>query len=67
MPENQVVVYFDNQEHALLFTVAASSVMSAGEVSYSVDEGVRLGEEICKASRIKTEGIANIPSRTTPK
>jgi hypothetical protein len=67
MAATQVVVYFDKQEHALLFTVAASSVMSAGEVSFSVDEGVRVGEEICKATRIKTEGVANIPSRTAPK
>ena len=51
----------------MLFTVAASSVMSAGEVSYSVDEGFRLGEEIWKASRIKIEGVANIPPRTAPK
>ena len=67
MTANQVVVYFDRQEHALLFTLAASSVMSSGEVSYSVDESIRLGEEICKASRIKTESVANIPSRTAAK
>ena len=29
MAANQVVLYFDRQEDALLFTVAASSVMSA--------------------------------------
>jgi hypothetical protein len=28
MPMNQVVLYFDKQEDALLFTVAASSIMS---------------------------------------
>ena len=29
MSANQVVLYFDKQEDALLFTLAASSVMSA--------------------------------------
>ncbi|MFZ0799884.1 MAG: hypothetical protein WCA13_10915 [Terriglobales bacterium] len=29
MAANQVVLYFDKQEDALLFTLAASSVMSA--------------------------------------
>jgi len=55
------VVYFDKQEHALLFTLAASSLMSAGEANYSIDQGVKLGEEICNATRITTEGILNIP------
>ena len=57
---SQVVVYFDQQEHAVFFTLAASSVMSAGETSYSI-EGVRLGEQVCNATRIKTEGVRNIP------
>ena len=60
MAANQVVLYFDKQEDALLFTLAASSVMSAeGSVSRSKAAG-RVAEEICKASRITTEGALNI-------
>jgi hypothetical protein len=60
MAANQVVLYFDKQEDALLFTLAASSVMSAeGPVSSSKAAG-GVAEEICKASRIKTEGVLNI-------
>jgi hypothetical protein len=55
------VVYFDKEEHALLFTLAASSVMSAGEASYSNDEGIKLGDEICNATRITAEGVLNTP------
>jgi hypothetical protein len=55
------VVYFDKEEHALLFTLAASSVMSAGEASYSIDEGIKLGDEICNATRITAEGVLNTP------
>ena len=60
MAANQVVLYFDKQKDALLFTVAASSVMSAeGPVlsSYAV---VKVAEEMCKASRITAEGVLNI-------
>jgi hypothetical protein len=46
MAANQVVLYFDKQEDAVLFTLAASSV-------------VKVAEEICKASRITTEGVLN--------
>jgi len=61
------VVYFDKQENALPFTLAASSVMSPGDKSYRIDEGVKLAEEICNASRIKAEGLLNMPSRMAPK
>jgi hypothetical protein len=54
------VLYFDKQEDALLFTLAASSVMSAeGPVHRSVAV-VKVAEEICKASRITAEGVLNI-------
>ena len=60
MSANQVVIYFDKQEDALLFTVAASSVMSAeGSVDQS-DAVVKVAAEICKASRITAEGALNI-------
>jgi len=60
MAANQVVLYFDTQQDALLFTLAASSVMSADESVHSSKEAVRVAKEICKASRITTEGVLNI-------
>ncbi len=60
MAANQVVLYFDKQEDALLFTLAASSVMSAEGPAHSNNAAVRVAEEICKASRITTEGVLNI-------
>ena len=60
MAANQVVLYFDKQEDALLFTLAASSVMSAEGPVRSSDAAVKVAEEICKASRITTEGVLNV-------
>ena len=57
MAGNQVVLYFERPEDALLFTLAASSVMSA-EGSNS-KAAVKVAQEICKASRITTEGALN--------
>jgi hypothetical protein len=58
---NQVVLYFDTQEDALLFTLAASSVISAEEGPvHSSNAVVKVAEEICKASRITTEGVLNV-------
>jgi hypothetical protein len=60
MAANQVVLYFNTQQDALLFTLAASSVMSAeGQAPNSI-AAVRVAEEICKASRITTEGVLNV-------
>lgn len=59
MAANQVVLYFDKQEDALLFTLAASSVMSPDGSVHSSDAVVKVAEEICKASRITTEGVLN--------
>jgi hypothetical protein len=58
MAANQVVLYFDRQEDALLFTLAASSVMSAEGPVRSGHAAVKVAEEICKASRITTEGCS---------
>lgn len=56
MAASQVVLYFDKQEDALLFTLAASSVISDGSpVRYS-QALVKVGQEISKATRITTEG-----------
>ena len=59
MAANQVVLYFDKQEDAVLFTLAASSVMSAEGPMRGSDAMVKVAKEICKASRITTEGILN--------
>lgn len=57
MAASQVVLYFDKQEDALLFTLAASSVISADEPVRSNAALVKIAEEISKASRITTEGV----------
>jgi hypothetical protein len=54
------VLYFDEQEDALLFTLAASSAMSAEGPLHSGDAAVKVAEELCKASRITTEGVLNV-------
>jgi hypothetical protein len=60
MAENQVVLYFDEQQDALLFTLAASSVMSAEGPIQSSNAMVKVADEICKASRITAEGVLNV-------
>jgi hypothetical protein len=60
MAANQVVLYFDKQEDALLFTLAASSVMSAEGPVRSNQAVLKVAEEICKASRITTDGTLNV-------
>jgi len=59
MAANQVVLYFENQNDALRFTLAASSVISADDVQNN-DAVVRVAQEICKASRITTEGSVSV-------
>jgi hypothetical protein len=64
MAASQVVLYFDKQEDALLFTLAASSVMSADGAARTNEALAKIAAEICKASRIKTQGVlepANLP------
>jgi hypothetical protein len=60
MATNQVVLYFDKQEDALLFTVAASSVMSGEGTLSGRDAGLQMALEISNASRITTEDVLNI-------
>ena len=61
MAGNQVVLYFEQQEDALHFTLAAgSSVMSAEGPVHRSDAVVRVAEEIGKASRITTKGVLNV-------
>lgn len=59
MAASQVVLYFERQEDALLFTLAASSAMSAEGSSRATEAGVKMAQEVCKASRITTEGALN--------
>jgi hypothetical protein len=57
MAASQVVLYFDKQEDALLFTLAASSVMSEdGQFPRFHEALTKIAHEIRKASRITTEG-----------
>ena len=60
MAMNHVVLYFDKQEDALLFTVAASSIMSAEGMPPGRTAGDQMALEISKASRITTESVRNI-------
>ncbi len=60
MAANQVVLYFDKQEDAVLFTLAASSVMSAEGPVHSSVAAAKVAQEISKASRITTEGVLKI-------
>ena len=60
MAANQVVLYFDKQEDALLFTLAASSAMSAEGPLHSGAAALKVAAELCKASRITTEGVLNV-------
>lgn len=59
MAASQVVLYFDKQEDALLFTLAASSVISPDGPGRKDEALVKIANEICKASRITTEGVLN--------
>ena len=60
MATKQVVLYFEKPEGALLFTLAASSVMSTEESIHSSKAAVRVAEGLCKANRITTQGALNI-------
>jgi len=57
MAASQVVLYFDRQEDALHFTLAASSVISAEGPTRAKEAVARIAKEISKACRITTEGV----------
>lgn len=59
MAASQVVLYFEKQEDALLFALAASSAMSAEGPVRAKEAGAKIANELCKASRITTEGVLN--------
>jgi hypothetical protein len=50
------VLYFDRQEDAVQFTLAASSVISAEEPVNDQEAVVKVAEKMSRASRITTEG-----------
>ncbi|HEX4485295.1 MAG TPA: hypothetical protein VH088_03460 [Terriglobales bacterium] len=56
MAANQVVLYFDRQEDAVQFTLAASSVISADEPVSSEETVAKVAQKMSKATRITTEG-----------
>jgi hypothetical protein len=60
MGATQVVLYFDRQEDALLFTLAASSAIAADEPVRVREAMAKIAKEICKANRITTEGVLNL-------
>ena len=55
MAARQVVLYFDSEQDALHFTLAASSVMAAE--ANDGDAAAKMAEEICKVSRIATDPV----------
>ena len=59
MAASQVVLYFDKQEDALHFTLAASSVISAEGPARAKEAVAKIAKEISKACRITTEGVLN--------
>jgi hypothetical protein len=63
MAANQVVLYFDRQEDALRFTLAASSVMSTDGTLNSSSAAIKAAERLCKATRITAEGALNSESK----
>ena len=60
MASSQVVLYFDKPEDALLFTLAASSVIAADTPAQASQAVAKVAQEITKASRITTEGTLNL-------
>jgi hypothetical protein len=58
MAANQVVLYFDRQEDAVQFTLAASSVISADEPVSSEEAVAKVAQKMSKATRITTEATS---------
>lgn len=63
MAANQVVLYFDKQEDAVQFTLAASSIIADGAPLR--ETALKVAKEVCKATRITTEGSVNPDSGKT--
>lgn len=54
MAVNQVVLYFDNQEDALRFTLAAGNVLAEDKPTPNVDDLIKVAREMGRANRITT-------------
>ena len=59
MAVNQVVLYFEKQEDALRFTLAAGSVLADPKRNHTVEDLLKVVREIGRASRITTKGTLN--------
>ncbi|MBV9341530.1 MAG: hypothetical protein JO159_11655 [Acidobacteria bacterium] len=57
MAANQVILYFDKQEDALQFTLAASSIIADGAPLR--DTALKVAKEVSKATRITAAGSLN--------
>ena len=64
MAASQVVLYFDRQEDALTFTLAASSIIADGAALR--ETALKVAKEVCKATRITTKGSLD-PEGSKPK
>lgn len=64
MAASQVVLYFDRQEDALQFTLAASSIISDGAAMR--ETALKVAKEVCKATRITAEGSLNGETKSKP-
>jgi hypothetical protein len=62
MAASQVVLYFDRQEDALQFTLAASSIIADGAPLR--DTALKVAKEVCKATRITAEGSLNTDDKS---
>jgi len=56
---NQVVLYFENQEDALRFTLAAGSVLADQKPNHTVEDLMKVAREMVRASRITAKGTLN--------
>ena len=56
MAVNQVVLYFENQEDALRFTLAAGTVLAEDEPTHKVEDLIKVAREMGRASRITASG-----------
>jgi hypothetical protein len=64
MAGKKVVLYFDRQEDALHFTLAAGSVLSSEKGNFATDKAMSVIQEIGRANRINfhTDDEADIPA-----
>lgn len=65
MAASQVVLYFDRQEDALQFTLAASSIIADGAALR--ETALKVAKEVCKATRITAEGSLNAEGKSKSK